>query len=179
VDSALTTSAGLATSSTITANTVAGDYLIIARISPAGATATISRSNKGGLVTQFTVAAMDGNPIGTQAATISFNVLIQSRDIYNNVSSFPGPVDINVTSNAPLTAGGGVIKGFNTGLVQGIVFQGAGTSDTIRVVRVGGAEKGASNAFAVVNPSPTVTSITPNNGRKGQVLDVVLGGSFR
>jgi hypothetical protein len=177
VDSALTTSAGLATSSTITANTVAGDYLIIARISPAGATATISRSNKGGLVTQFTVAAMDGNPIGTQAATISFNVLIQSRDIYNNVSSFPGPVDINVTSNAPLTAGGGVIKGFNTGLVQGIVFQGAGTSDTIRVVRVGGAEKGASNAFAVVNPSPTVTSITPNNGRKGQVLDVVLGGT--
>jgi hypothetical protein len=177
VDSALTTTAGLATSSALTANTVAGDYQIIARISGTSATATFFRTNKAGLVTRFAIeSAPGGGLIGTQIATAPFDVLISSRDAYNNVASFPGTVNINVTSNGPLTAGGGIVA-FNAGLIQSMVFQSSGTSDTIKVVRVGGAEKGASNGFAVVNPAPTVTSITPNNGRKGQVLDVVIGGT--
>ena len=179
VDSALTTSAGLATSSALTANTVTGDYQIIARAPSISGTATFFRTNKPGPVTRFAIGlSPNGSPIGTQIATAPFDVLITARDVYNNVSSFPGTgtVNINVTSNGPLTAGGGIVA-FNTGLIQTMVFQGAGASDTINVVRVGGAEKGASNAFAVVNPVPTVTSITPPNGRKGQVLDVVIGGT--
>jgi predicted regulator of amino acid metabolism with ACT domain len=177
VDSALTTPAGLATSSALTANTVAGDYQIIARISGTGATATFFRTNKAGLVTRFAVElAPAGGPIGTQTATAPFSVLISARDAYNNIASFPGTVNINITSNGPLTAGGGIVA-FTGGLIQEMVFQGAGNSDTIKVVRVGGGEKGASNAFEVWNPVPTVTAVSPFNGPKGQTLTVVLTGT--
>jgi hypothetical protein len=177
VDSALTNAQGLATSSSFTANTVSGDFHINATTSSINGGATFFITNKPGAVTKFAIeTAPGGGPIGTQLATVPFDVLITSRDVYNNPSSFPNLVNVSVTSNAPLLLGAGVVA-FNGGLTQTIAFQNAGASDTLKVVRVGGAEKGASNAFVVNNPVPTVTSVSPPNGRKGQTIPVLINGT--
>jgi len=181
VDSALTANGGIAISSAITSDSVAGDFYILATTPAVTGAATFLRTNKPLTATKFAVeAAPSGGPIGTQQATVPFEVLITSRDVYNNQATFALPlVTINISSNAPLLSGGGTLSFAGGGITQTMVMANAGTPDTIKVVRSGGAEKGSSNAFAVVNPVPTVTSITPPNGRKGDTLPLdIIGTGF-
>ena len=184
VDSVLTDARGIANASAFKSDTVAGTFQVIATARNTPGTGVFAMTSSPGLVVNFAVQAPGGGVIGPKVATVPFPVLITSRDVFGNPSpNFPSyPVSIDVTSNAPLSGGGGVIV-FSGGipavssLIDSVVFQGAGASDTLKVVRSGGAERGVSDAFKVDNPVPVVTSVSPANGNKGQTLTVVISGS--
>ncbi len=184
VDSVLTDARGVANASACKSDTVAGTFQIIATARSTPGTGVFALTSDPGVVVKFTMQAPGGGVIGPKLATVPFPVLITSRDVFNNPSpNFPSyPVNINVTSNAPLTGGGGVLPFGGgippaTSLVDTVVFQNSGASDTLKVARVGGAERGTSNSFKVDNPVPAVTSVSPSNGNKGQSMTVVINGS--
>ncbi|HUI10520.1 MAG TPA: invasin domain 3-containing protein [Bacteroidota bacterium] len=184
VDSVQTDARGIASASSCTADTVAGTFQVIATARNTPGSGIFSLTANPGTVTKFTVQSPGGGVIGGKLATVPFPVLITSVDAYGNASpNFPTyPVSINVTSNAPLAAGGGVLAFGGgvppaTSLTDTVVVANAGASDTLKVVRVGGAERGASNAFKVDNPVPVVSGVSPSNGNRGQSLSVVISGS--
>ena len=184
VDSVQTDARGIASASSCTADTVAGTFSVIATARNTPGSGIFSLTANPGTVAKFTVQAAGGGAIGPRLATVPFAALITSVDMYNNPSpNFPTyPVTINVSSNAPLSAGGGTLPFGGgippaTSLIDTVVVASAGASDTLKVVRVGGAERGASSAFRVDNPVPSVTGVSPSNGNRGQSLTVVIAGS--
>jgi hypothetical protein len=184
VDSALTDGGGLASSSACRADTIAGAFQVSAAVPGISGSASFALTNNPGPAARFTIeAAPSGGPVTAKLATVPFGVLITSRDQYQNPAIFPNvPFTIAITSNAPLLSGGGNVP-FGEGSltspsqIDSVAFAGAGISDTLRVVRVGGTERGLSNAFRVDNPVPSVTAVLPDTGSKGETISVVITGT--
>jgi hypothetical protein len=177
VDSVLTDGTGKATASALTANTVVGSFTVTAELPGLAATASFQLSSQPGGVDTFLIDASGGGSIGTQTATVPFNVRIRANDEYGNVATgFSGSAD--VSSNGPLSQAGSSTAPFASGVLAShtVALQHAGRF-ILRATRSGGAEAGVSDSFNVVNPAPTVTRLSPASGRRGQSLTVSVSGS--
>ncbi len=177
VDSILTNAQGIARSSVLLADSVAGTFTVNAFASGITTPAVFSLTAAAGPVANFLFEAQAGGPIGTQLVQTPFPVKITARDQYGNAAtSFTDSVDI--TSTGTLTAGGGRAGGFVAGILPSytLQFQTPG-SFTVTAKRKGGLETGTSNVFAVDNPLPTFSSISPNFGKRGSIIPVVISGS--
>jgi hypothetical protein len=178
-DSTLSDTSGTAASSSLIANIVAGSYTIEARIEGIPAPAVFSLTNKPAAVDTFLIEAGGGGRLGTQIAGDTFTIRIKGIDQYGNVATgFTGTVDI--TSNSVLSQTSGTSAHFEAGMLSSdtLAVQNAGRCILI-ATRSGGAETGRTDTFLVVNPLPTVKSISPAAGMRGQTLDVsVIGTGF-
>ncbi|MEW6510857.1 MAG: FlgD immunoglobulin-like domain containing protein [Bacteroidota bacterium] len=176
VDTARTDTGGIALSSVVKANRTAGAYQVTATVPSGGSAAAFYLTNTAGVLSKFWVEGGGGGPIGQQVVGATVATLISARDSNNNlVPTFAGTV--NITSTGPLSEGGGTTGQFGNGVyLAGLVFTRAGNY-TVTATRTGGAETGTSNQFAIVNPIPTVTGVTPPGGRRGQTLDVAVNGT--
>jgi len=124
-----------------------------------------------GPATSFLVEASSGGVIPTQTAGTPFSIRVTARDQGGNTATgFSGTV--NITSSGTLSAGGdttpvfvsGVLASYSVTMLQGGTF-------TITATQTSGSASGTSGPFAVNNPVPTTTSITPN-------LKTVLDAGF-
>jgi hypothetical protein len=177
VDSTISDTSGIAASSPLAANTVAGSYSIVARTSGVSAPAIFSLSNQPAAVDTFLIYAEGGGSIGTQTAQEPFTIRIIADDQYGNTATqFSGTVDI--TSNSVLSQAGGATPHFASGVLSShtLAVQNAGRC-ILMATRSGGAETGRTDSFFVINPPPTVKSISPTIGVRGQTLDVSVTGS--
>lgn len=177
VDSALTDGTGTATSSYLAANTSVGSFSVLAHVPGILTQAAFLLTNQPGPVDTFLLEAASGGKIGTQIAQVPFNIRVSANDQYGNTAtSFGGTADI--TSNGVLSQAGTSTAPFTSGLLQShtLAVQNAGRF-ILFATRTGGAERGRTDTFAVVNPSPAVTRISQALGRRGQVLSLSAFGS--
>ena len=173
---ALSNATGIAIAPPCKATNKAGSYEDTANVRGAVA-ALFSLSNVAGTVAGFNVVSSSSGAFGTQYTQAPFPVRITARDPSGNVAStFAGTAD--VSSDGILSEGGGTSPAFTNGILASlpVAFNSAGTY-TLSVTRTGGTETGRSDTIVVLNPSPTVSSLSPTNGRAGQILDVVVQGS--
>ena len=179
IDSVLTDWTGSATASTLTANTLVGSFTILAHAPGISTPAAFLLSTQPGPVDTFLVDAAGGGNIGTQVAQVPFSIRVRANDQYGNIAAaFGGTADI--TSNGVLSQAGTSTAPFTSGVLPShtVAMQNAGRF-IIMATRTGGAETGRTDTFAVVNPAPTVTKISPTLGRRGQSLYLsVLGSGF-
>jgi hypothetical protein len=177
IDSVLTDGAGSATASTLTANGTVGSYTLAAKVPGVSTPASFLLSNLPGPVDTFFVDGAGGGKIGNQVAQVPFNVRVRAHDRFGNLSTaFGGTVDI--TSNGVLSQAGTSTAPFESGMLTShtVAMQNAGRF-ILMATRTGGAETGRSDTFAVVNPAPTLTKISPTLGRRGQSLSLSVYGS--
>ena len=167
---------GVATSPVFTANSLSGSYADSALVHGA-VPGIFQMSNGSGSVHHFTLASTSGGSLGTQVARIAFNLRITARDSMGNVvTTFAGTVDVGPSGS--LVTGGGTTVSFTAGeLVEWPVAFASAGKFTITARRTGGTEQGVSDTITVVNPSPTVASISPTNGHAGETLPVTITGS--
>ena len=176
-DTARTNDSGVATASIFTADTLAGKYSVTATVDGSAGKDTFALTNVPGPVDTFNVESASGGEIAGQIAQVPFVLKITARDTYGNVASaFTSTVTI--TATGALLSGGGKTASFVAGVLDShaVRTQTAGQF-VLTATRTGGAESGKSNEFQVINPAPTVKSITPSNGLAGQTLNVVILGS--
>jgi hypothetical protein len=177
VDSALTNSAGMATSSLLTANTIPGTFSVLARTPGVSTPAAFLLTNQPGPVDTFLVDAAGGGKIGTQVAGVPFAIRVVANDMYGNTAlQFNGTVD--VSSNGVISPEGRLTIPFASGVLSShsLSMQNGGNC-ILRVTRTGGAEMGRTDTFQVLNPVPTVTKLVPALGRRGQTLTIAITGS--
>ncbi|HEX9007150.1 MAG TPA: hypothetical protein VF889_07640, partial [Bacteroidota bacterium] len=172
----LASGAGIATAPVFTANALAGSYTDSAIIRGA-VPALFALTNGAGTVASFTIASSNGGTIGTQYNHTPFPLDITARDSIGNIATgFTGTVDI--TSNNTLLSGGGTTAAFTAGLLDNWPVAFSTTDTAVITARLtGGTLTGRSNPIPVINPAPTVTSLSPSNGRAGQKLNVLIKGS--
>ncbi len=179
IDSVVTDGTGIATASTLTANAIVGSFTLLARAPAISTPAAFLLTNLPAPVDTFLIDAAGGGPIGIQTAQVPFNIRVRANDMFGNISTtFTGTAD--VSSNGVLGQAGKITAPFNAGVLAShtVALQNAGRF-IIMATRTGGAETGRSDTFAVINPSPTVTKVTPSSGRRGQILSVsILGTGF-
>ena len=177
VDSIVTDGAGLAIATTLVANTISGSFTILARVHGVSTPAAFLLNNQPGPVDTFLVDAAGGGTIATQIAHIPFTIRVRANDEFGNVAtSFAGTADIS--SNGVLSQKSTSTAPFVSGVLAShtVSMQNAGRF-IIMAIRTGGAETGRTDTFAVINPVPTVTTIVPSFGRRGQSLSVSVFGS--
>jgi len=177
VDSVVTDGTGTATASTLTANAIVGSFTLLARAPSVSTPAAFLLTNQPSFVDTFLIDAAGGGPIGTQIAQVPFNIRVRANDEFGNVSTaFAGTADLS--SNGVLGQAGTTTAPFTSGVLAShtVAMQNAGRF-IITATRTGGAETGRSDTFAVINPTPTVTKVTPSSGRRGQTLSVTLLGT--
>jgi hypothetical protein len=105
-----------------------------------------------GALGNFLVEAFGGGNIGTQMATVPFNIRITARDANNNtVTSFDGVGNtVEITSTGTLSAGSGTTATFTNGVLtsHSVTISNTG-SWTITATKTSGSENGISNSFTV------------------------------
>ncbi len=177
VDSTLSDTNGIAASSSLVAGIIAGSYMIEARTANVPAPAIFSLTNQPAAVDTFLIEAGGGGNLGTQIAGEPFTIRITGKDQYGNIATgFAGTVDI--TSNSILSQTSGTSARFEAGMLASdtLAVQNAGRC-ILNATRSGGAETGRTDTFLVVNPLPTIKSISPALGMRGQTLDVSVTGT--
>jgi hypothetical protein len=178
IDSILTNASGIARSSSLTADSVAGAYTISAYASGISTPADFFLTNTAGPVASFLLEAANGGPIGTQLTQTTFDIKITARDRFNNTAtSFSDSVFV-ASSQGTLISGAGNARGFSGGVlpVRTMEFRDAG-SWTITATRIGGLETGTSNAIQVNNPVPAFGNISPGSAKRGSAVDIQINGS--
>lgn len=176
--SATTDSLGRASSTRLTADTVAGRYVVYASTAGVAQRDSFSLTNVHAPLSRFTIESATGGAIGTQLTLVPFTVRISARDQFNNTAmSFTDSVI--VTSNGQLATGGGVTPRFTDGILsRQVSFRRAEGSDVrLTATRAaGGSETGSSNAFRIQNPSPVVNTISPDSAGLLETLWITLAG---
>jgi hypothetical protein len=177
VDTIVTDGTGIATATTLIANKISGPFTLLAQVQGVSTPASFLLTNLPGPVDTFLVDASGGGQIGTQTANIPFNIRIRAYDEYGNATpSFNGTVDIS--SNGNLSQAGVSTAPFVAGVLAShtVSMQNAGRF-VIKANRTGGAETGRSDTFAVNNPIPSLTRLSPAIGLRGQTLSITVIGS--
>ncbi len=175
--SVMTNTAGQATASTFTANSVAGPYEVMATALGVATPAIFTLSNKPDAVNTFVLEGESGGTIGTQLVGVPFNIRMFARDRFNNtVVNFNGPVVMG--STGVLSIGNGTTSVFSNGtLVHRMAFKKTGSNVTLTAVRSGGTELGTSNTFSVNNPAPALAGINPSTGSLLETLTLTVRGT--
>lgn len=148
-------------------------------------------SSADGQLHHFAVEADGGGPIGSRPARTPFFIQVLAQDSTNGtISSFSGTVEI--TSDGPLTAGGGTTASFSGGILSShSVTFGSGGFYTITATLTAGAETGVSDTFTITNPLPQIGILTPSARTAGDtgftlgvsgsgftpVSEILFGGS--
>ena len=105
-----------------------------------------------GALGHFLVEAFGGGNIGTQMATVPFNIRITAQDANNNtVTSFDGVGNtVQITSTGTLSGGSGTTATFTNGVLtsHSVTISNTG-SFTITATKTSGSEDGISNLFTV------------------------------
>jgi hypothetical protein len=172
-----TDTAGVATAPSFTANTIAGGFIVTARVAGVASPAVFELINEPATVNAFLLEKNEGGPIGPQTPRVPFAIRATARDRWGNTAvSFAGTV--NFSASAVLTQGQGTTPQFVNGVLAGynVAVQTAGRIVLI-ALRTGGAELGVSDTFQVNNPVPTVSGLTPSTGARGQNLSLIVMGS--
>ncbi len=177
VDSVVTDGGGLAFATTLNANTIAGSFTILGQVRGISAPAVFQLNNQAGPVDTFLIDAAGGGNIGPQVAGVPFTIRVRAFDEYGNAAtSFAGTA--NISSNGVLSQSGLSTAPFVSGVLTShtVSIQNAGRFILV-AIRAGGAETGRTDTFAVLNPIPTITRVSPTLGRRGQSLSVSVFGS--
>ncbi|TMI91979.1 MAG: hypothetical protein E6H08_12610 [Bacteroidetes bacterium] len=116
----------------------------------------------------------------SQIAGTAFNIGIRATDQFFNVrTDFTGTA--NITSTGTLTAGTGPTASFVSGVLSShsVTIFPAAASITITATRTsGGAQTGTSISFAVNNPVPTISTISPTTKCAGDIgFTLTVNGS--
>jgi hypothetical protein len=172
-----TDTGGIATAPLFIANTIAGPYAVHASVAGLGTSAAFELINVPGTVSSFHIDGEDGGPIAAQLPQAPFAIRIRAHDRFGNIAkAFSGTVELS--SSGVMSAGGGMTPSFVEGLLgrHVVALRHAGRY-TLTALRTGGAEMGRSDTILVNNPPPSVVSISPATGARGQTLNLSLGGS--
>ncbi len=177
LDSVFTDATGLARANTLTANTIADSFTVEARLFGSSSPAIFRLFNRAGPVDTFLIDAAGGGGFGTRTALVPFAIRIVALDQHGNTAAqFTGTADI--TSNGVLAPSTSLTPSFKAGVLAShvVVIEQAGRC-ALRITRTGGAETGRTDTFQVINPSPSIISMSPSSGYRGQTLTVSVVGS--
>ncbi|MBM4161892.1 MAG: T9SS type A sorting domain-containing protein [Ignavibacteria bacterium] len=172
----------------ITVNTTSVDsatqITVNIAISPSAATGsrdvTVTHPAPGGGTTTLTGAFTIGNPVptlsgaspNTGARGQTMSVTLSGTNFINGVTSvsFGSGITVNSTTISSITEATVNIS---------IALDAALGSRDISVTNAapGGGTATVTGAFTVVNPAPTLASITPTSGNRGQTLNVTVTGT--
>ncbi len=184
-----TNSGGLATSSTFTANTVAGGpYSVAATTSGVSGSANFSLTNNPATASQivFTTGAVSGS--ASQSATLG-PVTVQVEDTYDNAVNVSSNTTVNLSSSSAggifaTTSGSSAITSvtIGSGSSSASFYYGDSNAGSPKLTAASGSLTAATQTESISKASPTLSATGPANDPAGTAISAgsigsALGGS--
>ena len=139
----------------------------VTNIAPGGGAATLTS----GFTVGFNAPTLTqvNPPLGSRFQTLEVTLIGSNFITGVTTANFGAGISINsttVSSASQLTANITITADAATGA----------RNVSVTNPEPGGATATLNNAFTVTNPTPALTNVTPNNGSRGQTLDIVMDG---